>query len=199
MQTPEQQRHVKVLQYLVQRPLQAAHNAAMLTALTASYRDLYIVMDQLHKKDILGIPRPLTDEPPLAQAGSSNDGSSSGKEQQPVTNHTQMVYPVRDLTKLPDEPAPIGGWLRNHLSERYMTRITAYAQLLPNHLEVSYQTASHIFLWPPMEAYIPGLLDIEGALRYLKPSFKRAKRSPKSQKLKQVRCKLGYRRKSRKH
>jgi hypothetical protein len=103
----------------VQRPLEAARNAALLTTLTANYRDLYIVMDQLHKKDILGIPRPLVDEPPAAVASSS---SSSSEEQQPVVNHTQMFYPLRDFTKLPDQPPPVGGWLRNHLEERYMTR-----------------------------------------------------------------------------
>lgn len=115
-QTPEQQQHLKALQYLVQRPLEAARNAALLTALTADYRDLYVVMDQLHKKDILGVPRPLVDDPPAAAS------SSSSEQQQPVINHTQMFYPVRDFTKLPDQPPPVGGWLRNHLEERYMTR-----------------------------------------------------------------------------
>jgi hypothetical protein len=90
----------------------------MLTALTASYRDLYVIMDQIHKKDILGIPRPLVDEPPAAEAAAS----SSSEHQEPVVNHTQMFYPVRDFTNLPDAPPPVGGWLRNHLQERYMTR-----------------------------------------------------------------------------
>jgi hypothetical protein len=93
----------------------------MLTALTASYRDLYVIMDQLHKKDILGIPRPLVDEPPAA-ADAASSSSSGQQQQQPVVNHTQMFYPVRDFTKLPDQPPPVGGWLRNHLEERYMTR-----------------------------------------------------------------------------
>lgn len=121
LQTPEQQQHVKALQYLVQRPLEAAHNAAMLTALTASYRDLYVIMDQMHKKDILGIPRPLLDEPP-APSSSSLGQQQQEAEQPPAINHTQMFYPVRDFTKLPDAPVPYGGWLRNHLKHRYMSK-----------------------------------------------------------------------------
>ncbi|KAF6265986.1 hypothetical protein COO60DRAFT_772952 [Scenedesmus sp. NREL 46B-D3] len=185
--TPEQQQHLKALQYLVQRPLEAARNAALLTALTADYRDLYVVMDQLHKKDILGVPRPLVDDPPAAAS------SSSSEQQQPVINHTQMFYPVRDFTKLPDQPPPVGGWLRNHLEERYMTRITAFAQLLPNHLEVSYQTGAQIFLWPPMEAYLPGMFDFESMLRYLRPGQK-MKRTKRSMKAKRSRCRLGFQR-----
>lgn len=122
LQTPEQQQHVKALQYLVQRPLQAAYNAAMLTALTASYRDLYVIIDQLHKKDILGIPRPLLDDPPTASSTTGQQQDQDSVEALPAINHTQMFYPVRDLTKLPDQPEPYGGWLRNHLKQRYMSR-----------------------------------------------------------------------------
>ncbi|WIA11899.1 hypothetical protein OEZ85_011983 [Tetradesmus obliquus] len=190
--TPEQQQHLRALRYLVQRPLEAARNAAMLTALTASYRDLYAIMDQMHKKDILGIPQPLVDDPPAAGAAALSS-SSEQQQQQPVTNHTQMFYPVRDFTMLPDQPPPAGGWLRNHLQERYMTRITAFAQLLPNHLEVSYQTGSQIFLWPPMEAYYPGMFDFESMLRYLQPGQK-LKRTKRSVRNKRSRCKLGFQR-----
>jgi hypothetical protein len=72
-------------------------------------------------------------------------------------------------------------------------RITAFAQLLPNHLEVSYQTGSQIFLWPPMEAYFPGMFDFESMLRHLKPGFK-IKRTKRSLKAKRPRCRLGFQR-----
>jgi hypothetical protein len=72
-------------------------------------------------------------------------------------------------------------------------RITAFAQLLPNHLEVSYQTGSQIFLWPPMEAYFPGMFDFENMLRHLQPGFK-IKRTKRSLKAKRPRCRLGFQR-----
>lgn len=134
------------LRYLVSRPLEAAHNAAMLTALTASYRDLYTVMDQFHKKDILGIPQPLLDEPPapgsssttmmmqqqqqpqssslLAQQAQEQLEQLESRQQQQQVNHTQVFYPLRDLTKLPDELPPAeGGFYRYHLQEKHMIRL----------------------------------------------------------------------------
>lgn len=139
MQTPEQQQHLNALRYLIARPLDAAHNLAVLTALTASYRDLYVVMDQMHKRDILGIPRPLVDGPPPSSSASLQEQqqlqppvasiselvqqhTKQAQEQQLALNHTQMFLPVRDLTKLPDQPPPPGGWLRHHLQEKYMTK-----------------------------------------------------------------------------
>jgi hypothetical protein len=144
LQTPEQQQHRDALRYLVSRPLAAAHNAALLTGLAASYRDLYVVMDQFHKRDILGIPRPLLDEPPEQQQAQQDPlvqqqqqpsvASLSAQVQQQAAaaqaahaapaavNHTQMFLPVRDLTKLPDEVPPEGGWLRHHLQDKYMDR-----------------------------------------------------------------------------
>lgn len=130
LQTPEQQQHLDTLRYLIARPLEAAQNAALLTALTASYRDLYVVMDQFHKRDILGIPRPLLDEPPAGssrqQPGQHTQGAQqqSSQQQEGVQqlNHTQMLYPLRDLTKLPDEPLPPGGFYRHHLAEEHMTK-----------------------------------------------------------------------------
>jgi hypothetical protein len=116
MQTPEQQQHLDTFRYLVARPLEAAQNAALLTALAASYRDLYVVMDQFHKKDILGIPRPLLDEPPQPSSSSSQQ-----EQQQQQLNHTQMFYPLRDLTKLPDELPPPGGFWVNHLKQEHMS------------------------------------------------------------------------------
>lgn len=74
-----------------------------------------------------------------------------------------------------------------------LRRITAFAQLLPNHLEVSYQTGSQIFLWPPMEAYYPGMFDFESMLRYLQQGQK-LKRTKRSVRNKRSRCKLGFQR-----
>jgi len=157
LQTPEQQQHLDTLRYLIARPLEGAQNAALLTALTASYRDLYVVMDQFHKKDILGIPRPLLDEPPAASASTDGDRwqqqqqqqQQSGlaqqalqqqehltqQQQQQQLNHTQMFYPLRDLTKLPDEPPKEGGFYRNHLQEKYMTRWGGPQQLDTDHTQ----------------------------------------------------------------
>ncbi|KAF8071098.1 hypothetical protein HT031_001180 [Scenedesmus sp. PABB004] len=153
--TAEQAAHLRALRYLMARPLAAARDAAALTGLAAGYRDLSVIMDQLHKRD--------------------------------------MFYPVRDLSALPDAAPPAGGWLRNHLKEQYMTRVTAFAQLLPNHLEVSYQTGCGIVLWPAMEAFYPALFDVESALRYLKPGTKRT-RTKRPRAAKRPRCTLGYQR-----
>lgn len=70
----------------------------------------------------------------------------------------------------------------------------AHAHLLPNHLEVSYHNDSFIFLWPPMESFLPALFNPGHMMRYLKPHYKR-KRVSKSTKLQKVRCSLGWRRK----
>lgn len=113
------------MRYLIARPLEAAQNAALLTALTASYRDLYVVMDQFHKRDILGIPRPLTDEPPRQPSSSQPEQAAQQQQQeeeQPQLNHTQMFYPLRDLTKLPDQPAPPDGFYRHHIQEHIIGR-----------------------------------------------------------------------------
>lgn len=72
--------------------------------------------------------------------------------------------------------------------------VNAHAQLLPNHLEVSYAVTAFIFLWPPMEMFYPFFADPGGALRWLKPHFKRVRVS-KGQRQKKVRCSLGWRRK----
>jgi hypothetical protein len=87
-------------------------------------------MDQFHKRDILGIPRPLLDEPPAASSEQQSKQQASGAQQQSSQqqeglqqlNHTQMLYPLRDLTKLPDEPLPPGGFWRQHLVEEHMTK-----------------------------------------------------------------------------
>lgn len=121
--------------------------------------------------------------------------------------------------------------------------ITAFAQLLPNHLEVSYQARAQVswrcwhssrspgasivlrrqpaavacaavlrarllavradaractfavlqvFLWPPMEAFFPGFMDVDGLVRHLRPSAKRPRRPTRPRRLKQRRCRLGW-------
>jgi hypothetical protein len=151
------------LQQLTQRPLQQALTAGLLTTLTASYRDLYVAMDQFHKKDILGIARPLVEQPPSPSTSSSMQQQASG----PTMNHTQMFYPIRDLTKLPDVPPP---GLGSHLSGKWMKGETCWFQLLPNHIEMNYQIASGIYLWPAMEAFYPFEVDIPGMLQQLRPN-----------------------------
>jgi hypothetical protein len=77
---------------------------------------------------------------------------------------------------------------------KHARRITAHAQLLPNHLEVSYHTGAFIFLWSPMETFYPGLIDITNALRYLQPHFKKPRGPKRSERHKKVRASLGWRR-----
>lgn len=112
-------------------------------------------MDQFHKKDILGIPRPLVDTPPTPQDASQDDS------QPPLRNTTQQSYPIRDLTQLPDVPPP---GLQSHLRSDFMGQATCWQQMLPNHVEVSYQVGSYVYLWPAMEAFYPFILD-EAAIR----------------------------------
>lgn len=156
----------------------------MLAALTVTYRDLYVAMDQMHKKDNLGIPYPLVDDPPAARTDATTSSSSqyqSGAGQpshdtkQPATaNPTQTFYPVRDFTQLPDKPQ---AGLRSNMQGRFMDKLTSWQQLLPNHLEVSYQLTSFVHLWPAMEAYYPLYLDVESAMRFLDRSTKRPGRT----------------------
>lgn len=92
-----------MLHVLAQRPLTMALNAAKLTALTATYRDLFVVMDQMHKKDILGIVRPLVEAPPPAaaqQPGSSQAAAAAGEASSSGSGSKQAEAPVLNRTQV---------------------------------------------------------------------------------------------------
>jgi hypothetical protein len=131
----------------------------------------------MHHRDVLGVPRPLMDDPPPGGGapGGGGGGGGGAPAAPPAAAATQLFYPVRDLTRLPDRPDPglIGG-----LRGRYMGSPLAYMQVLPNHVEVSYQALSSIMLWPPMEIFHPFHIDYELAVGRLgKPARARAARS----------------------
>jgi hypothetical protein len=143
LQTPDQRQKLQVLAYLAQRPLRMAQDAAALAALTATYRDLYVVMDQMHKKDILGIARPLVEVPPAPQepaAASEGDAAEASSEGASASagpaaaaapgealqlNSTQSFYPIRDLTRLPDKLT-----LGPELEDKYMVGVHGRGMLL---------------------------------------------------------------------
>ena len=64
---------------------------------------------------------------------------------------------------------------------------TAYMQLLPNHLEVSYQTMSTVMLWPPMEVFQPFMVDYDLAAARWPQVRKRPLRSGTGRRKKQRR------------
>ncbi|GBF95027.1 hypothetical protein Rsub_07528 [Raphidocelis subcapitata] len=153
---PDQRRAAAAAAAALAPPLRAAADAALLAAAAAAYRDLFTSADQMHKRDVLGVPRPLLDDAPPPPAGA--DGAAAA----PAPGRTQLFYPVRDLTRLPDRPdAGLVAGLRG----RYMGSPLAYMQLLPNHMEVSYQAMSTIMLWPPMEVFNPFHIDYELAVK----------------------------------
>lgn len=45
--------------------------------------------------------------------------------------------------------------------------------LLPNHVEMSYQLLSGVYLWPAMEAYYPLFLDFDAVASKLRKTAKR--------------------------
>ncbi|KAI8469147.1 MAG: hypothetical protein J3K34DRAFT_522343 [Monoraphidium minutum] len=136
------------------RALRGAADAGVLPALAAAYRDLFVAVDQMHKRDILGVPRPLLDDGPPPPRGAT----PAPPPPPPPANRSQLFYPLRDLTRLPDRP---DAGLLGGLQGRFMGSPAAYLQVLPNHLEVSYQALSTIMLWPPMEVFHPFAVDYE--------------------------------------
>jgi hypothetical protein len=177
---PDQRRAAAALRAAAAPALRGAADAALLHALAVSYRDLHVSMDLMHKKDILGVPRPLLDDPPPpapSPSPSSPPSAAAASSSLPApapANRTQLFYPVRDLTRLPDRP---DAGLLGIMQGRFMGSPLAYLQLLPNHLEVSYQTASSIMLWPPMEVFHPFHIDYESASQRLAAIRRRALKS----------------------
>jgi hypothetical protein len=150
---------LRLAHYVLQRPARSGLHAGLLTALAATHRDLHVALDALHKRDALGVARPLLDAPPTIAA----KGAAT-----PPTTPTQSFYPVRDLTRLPDAPEPALG-PPSHLRGAYMGKGQGpWQQLLPNHVEVSYALGAAVPLWPAMEACFPMFLDFEAAMRQLR-------------------------------
>lgn len=154
-------------------------------------------MDQFHKKDILGVPRPLLDDgPPPPRGGRDRDrdrdrrGGGGAASSSAPPARTQLFYPVRDLTRLPDRP---DGGLAAGLRGRYMESPVAHAALLPNHLEVSYQALSTIMLWPPLEVFHPMAIDYELAYQRLAALRRRPLRSGTGRRKKRRRAQVSAR------
>ena len=150
---------LRVAHYVLQRPARSGLHAGLLTTLAATHRDLHVALDALHKRDALGVARPLLDAPP---------GKSAAAPATPQPTPTQSFYPVRDLTRLPDAPEPAAG-PPSHLRGGYMGKGSApWQQLLPNHVEVSYALGTAVPLWPAMEAHFPMFIDFDAAIRQLR-------------------------------
>jgi hypothetical protein len=165
--SPSEREQLRVAHYVLQRPARSGLHAGLLTALAATHRDLHVALDALHKRDALGVARPLLDAPPLSP------GDKTTAAQQPTS--TQMFYPVRDLTRLPDTPEPVAG-PPSHLRGAYMGKGAGpWQQLLPNHIEVSYALGAVVPLWPAMEACFPMFIDFDAAVRQLRQGSTRGR------------------------
>ena len=156
--SPSEREQLRLAHYALQRPARSGLHAGLLTALAATHRDLHVALDVLHKRDALGVARPLLDAPPPRSAATATTTPTA----------TQSFYPVRDLTRLPDAPEPALG-PPSHLRGAYMGKAQGpWQQLLPNHVEVSYALGAAVPLWPAMEACFPMFLDFEAAMRQLR-------------------------------
>lgn len=167
--TDSGQRHMPTLRYLLQRPLDMAQKAATLATLAATYRDLYVAVDLVHQQRVLRIPDPLLGSssremlvPPPKPEQEKSDTDKPELNLRPRAHPYVHNYPLLDYTGVHQEDAGL------KLQEKYMDKIEAFRQLLPNHVEVSYQLHGGIFLWPPLEAYYPEYIDFDAALKYLR-------------------------------
>lgn len=150
LQSGATQPEKRVLQ-LMQQAASSVLQLSKLLALSATHRDLSVTLEQLHKKGTLGIANPLVH-------------SSGGSEVPGKDSEKKLKYPMFDVTKLPDQPD--SGLA---LQEKYMDKMSCWQQLLPPHLEVSYQTGTGIVLHPPQQAMYPSYIDFDAAIRGLQP------------------------------
>jgi hypothetical protein len=171
--SPSEREELRVAHYVLGRPARSGLHAGLLTALAATHRDLHVALDALHKRDALGVARPLLDAPPVAATTTTTSGNK--QTQSPPPTPTQSFYPVRDLTRLPDAPEPAAG-PPSHLRGAYMGKGAGpWQQLLPNHVEVSYALGTAVPLWPAMEASFPMFLDFDAAVRQLRRGSSRGR------------------------
>jgi hypothetical protein len=155
MQTPDQ---LGAAQAAVQAASHAAGKAARvatLAAMAGHYRDILVSMEAVyaaqmsHANPLLPRTRvPAKPAPPKTAALSST------------------VFPVMDVTQLPDNHASVPQG-EPHLDQRYMDKITCWAQTQPNHVETSAALLTGINLFPPQEATYPTYVDFQAAMRLL--------------------------------
>jgi len=144
----------------------AALRVARLAALTLAHRDAAVAAEQLHAKDVAGVAAPLARPPALPRApGGGGLGAAGGAG---AGAGGPLKFPMLDVSALPDKPD--GG---PALRERFMDKITCWQQLLPPHVEVSYQAQGGVVLWPPQEAVFPTFVDFDAAVRGLQPHVRR--------------------------
>jgi hypothetical protein len=146
----------------------AALRVARLAALTLAHRDAAVAAEQLHAKDVAGVAAPLARPPALPRAPGGGGGGGGGPGA--AGGAAGLKFPMLDVSALPDKPD--GG---PALRERYMDKITCWQQLLPPHVEVSYQAQGGVVLWPPQEAVFPTFVDFDAAVRGLQPHVRRTR------------------------
>ncbi|MEW5303449.1 MAG: hypothetical protein WDW38_001774 [Sanguina aurantia] len=162
---PDRSAELSSLIFSTHQPLQTASRLALLAALCTTYRDLWVAMDRLHKLQSLGTDQlsrsqslAPPDTAPLGAAASAGALQTTTSTARPV-----LRFPIRDVTTLPDSVSPSG--LR--LDAQYMDKISCWMQLMPSHMEVSYQLLQGVQLFPPMEACYPTYIDFDAAMRML--------------------------------
>eukprot|EP00197_Chlamydomonas_leiostraca_P007675 CAMPEP_0202884412 /NCGR_PEP_ID=MMETSP1391-20130828/40935_1 /ASSEMBLY_ACC=CAM_ASM_000867 /TAXON_ID=1034604 /ORGANISM="Chlamydomonas leiostraca, Strain SAG 11-49" /LENGTH=223 /DNA_ID=CAMNT_0049567601 /DNA_START=99 /DNA_END=770 /DNA_ORIENTATION=- len=154
--TPAQ---LQAAQAAVQSASQAAGKAARvatLAALSGHYRDTLVSMEAVYAAQVSRtnplLPRarvPAKPKPPQSAALCS------------------PVFPVMDVTQLPDNHVSVPQGEQQQLDSRYMDKISAWLQTQPNHVETSVPLLAGVALFPPQEATYPTYVDFQSAMRLL--------------------------------
>ena len=148
----------KALSSLQQGPVSVLNRVASLAVQSAAYRDMHLASLSLREQ-----MSPAASKPLVEAAASSSSPTAASPPPSP-SHHT--IFPVLDLTKLPDDhpSVPQHG---QKLEQKYMDKTTAWMALQPNHIETSRMLQSSIYLFPPQEAAYPTFIDIDAAVKAL--------------------------------
>lgn len=166
--TPAQKQQLPRLLALLQKPGSAAQRLGSLASACVSSRDLAVAMTSLHLRQH-GFTQPLlvTDEEYAARVPAASLSPAPRGSYLPLKDTTLDD----DSVTVAGRPAPA----EQPLDQRYMDKATAWAQTLPNHIEMSYPLLTGIKLFPPQEATYPTYVDFDAATRLLRHRQSRRK------------------------
>ncbi|KAF5830943.1 hypothetical protein DUNSADRAFT_13826 [Dunaliella salina] len=155
--SPAALNELKAASKQVTQVARSASTLATLTALSGHYRDTLTSMEALYWQQVEGVP-----------PRGSGIPAPPRPSQPRSSHHSCTLFPMLDVTTLPDNhrslPPPGGP----QLDVQYMDRLTCWKQVQPNHIETSTLLLSGISLFPPQEATYPTYVDFQSALRLLR-------------------------------
>lgn len=148
---------------LLARPLATAVRGAALAGLAATYRDTALASESLYRRQVLHSSEPLLSSQPISRQQAADAAAADSEP---------CAYPLLDVASLPDSQflnagSSASGGQRLDLDEELMDKATAWMQVLPPHIEMSYVLMTGVHLFPPTEAVYTTYVDWDAALRHL--------------------------------